>query len=1271
MTVKFLLERNNKNDLIEFLNSFKTSVFNIIQETTKKKFFKSFEKQSKIITGALEIHENKELFSPLLCKARIGLEDKFKRRFSSMSKIEFRDYVFKEIFINDKLIDSYDNPTNSGNFSVVLSKNDFKVKINFVNIAYNWCFYVSSEAVLKEKLFYFLSPLFKKSKTALKENLIFEIIQSWNDTGVIPSYLDTDLKVKTDKNRYGLFKISDGTIFFIPKFDEELSNTKQKYINSLLKSKKPANRIISFDTFKGVLVYSNSSGNIEVFDFRQSSKVIDTDIIRTFNKPLDEFCELLGFNIKELNPTLKMQFTKYEHYNGIENISFLQPISFYFKDKRVSRILLDIIRHRKNLLKTKLKSCQITPINYLIRIAYIQIVLENYKKFDKLKYIHEKRRALFDSNVITKLPEIPNLRTDLFYLKHQGTCISKLDIAGELAIIDVSTGGGKTLIMICDILNLLNRGRIKRAIIIVPNNLVWQIVGEINYFTGCSVNAIPITTETVKNWGKKRIASLCKKAPINSIFISTYNFISNRNKNDIDEYGNLFFPNLEFLKEAINPEYCCLDESHFIKNSDSQRSIASRDFISIPYRRLSTGTLIPHTPLDLVGQIGFLDPNAMGTLKEFGNKYGLGYVNQNGKHEDWKPDAKDKIREDLNLSTYYLNFREKHWAASLPKIEHSHRFVKMRPVQEKIYRALVYQLMVEISADPILSVEWNRFCSSTGEDEALTIPAPLLGKLATLEQYLTAPTKNQFIEFVAGNTDISTVSKKDKISPKLKVIDDLIEESINLGEGKVIVACHYKISAAHLKKYSRYSDVSVYYDAGHKQNLTKFINDPKIKVAFAVILSLTEGVNLQICDRIICPDVDWSAGKLKQLIARSFRPYLDKITLNNLNLNKTVHINHVFCDNSADILKYCYQVYNKLFNAQVMENSPIDKPERPVICEEYLSADSSVIGLFKYLQKDMEYINHLQKEIEEAKLKDDFTPIKPIIAKQLAGSKMVKVPWVENMPIPESINGTFITNWIRDKNFSNKSFSCYRKSLSSNDKIKFDSYTYDDLRKYSGFLIGRKVVTEFGTGKIIGVNQNSSRINFGKFKKTIKADKVALLKKTIKLNYSTLNEYHALTTNTAHPELFNIGFKQINGFYYVKIESIEHCRYIIRSLKSRYKVAKHQLQLIKEVVIDINNGVHEGDLPDDLEMFYQISHNNLSNGLMNIYPLIKDDAVYLMINNSLNCNNKFLSKLGFKFKDNFKIFYTKDEKYFEHVCSTILNSDLNIADNAKLKQILN
>ena len=80
----------------------------------------------------------------------------------------------------------------------------------------------------------------------------------------------------------------------------------------------------------------------------------------------------------------------------------------------------------------------------------------------------------------------------------------------------------------------------------------------------------------------------------------------------------------DFIMEAVhrfNPDLLVVDESHKIKSAQGNASrLLARIAPSVQRRVILTGTVMPHSPLDVFGQWRFLDPYAFGTMNSDGSR---------------------------------------------------------------------------------------------------------------------------------------------------------------------------------------------------------------------------------------------------------------------------------------------------------------------------------------------------------------------------------------------------------------------------------------------------------------------------------------------------------------------------------------------------------------------------------------------------------------------------------------------------------------------------
>lgn len=613
-----------------------------------------------------------------------------------------------------------------------------------------------------------------------------------------------------------------------------------------------------------------------------------------------------------------------------------------------------------------------------------------------------------------------------------------------------------TISILTDILNLMNQKKVKRPLILMPTALIGQWISQIGNFTGGTVNAFAITTDIVKSRATKDksgyevLAETIANLPPNTIFLTSIDFIKTGKelvfaapspKDNIYSYGGV-----DWIKEVIDPDIISVDEAHKIKNPTTdvcKATYALGD--GVEYKRIATGTLINNNPDDLIGQVGFLDPNIIGNTAEFKSRY-YERSSRGGRTKYTKPvdNFAELVRNDLRNNTNYIIYRKKDWASLLPKVEYTQEFVELNSAQQAVYNDMVHEMLEEIYNDPALADVIKNLTSEDGDvEDDMELPAWILGRLAKLEQYLTAPEMHNLVAKLG----------KDAISVKLPKIDELIGESIKQGY-KVIVAVHYKEAARHLIKYSKYGRNSLYYDASKKDLIAEFKNNKNIHALFAVALSLREGLNLQCANRIIIADVDWTPGGLEQLEARIFRPSLEikdgKII--NKNEGKTVYINTVLANYSADVVKYVFQNFKRIRNSIIMENCPVPKIRKPGFDEASLTGSwgDMILGGMDTVQGIKDFRDWQKSEIDKERDKHrEFVPIKA--APKLPG-KTIHTPWVPGMDLPLEDGEVPMSEYLEQ----------FPEFVSTRDL-----HTVEDK------LQGQVVKTEFGYGVVKEVNKRS------------------------------------------------------------------------------------------------------------------------------------------------------------------------------------------------------
>lgn len=292
-----------------------------------------------------------------------------------------------------------------------------------------------------------------------------------------------------------------------------------------------------------------------------------------------------------------------------------------------------------------------------------------YKKADEIKE-RETQFTDADLNLAGSKPANPDGTGGMKLFPHQAQALAALKAHPKIAVLDISPGGGKTTIGLADIACLYADGLIKKPFIFCPNRLVRNWIEDLHKsFRGW--NAIPVTTETIREWGEERLTDMILSAPPNTIVIVGNSFISSKVKTQI-VIGNVvdvLSNSVEFCKK-FQPDYVMVDESHRIRNhtSDIHKGIKAIMLMSsIKYGRIGTGTLIQNVLSDVVGQSAVFSGQIFRTKDEYDREHKgvVGFLNDKPIN-DYLEGTAAKARRRLSEFATVISFKRKEWAFMLP-----------------------------------------------------------------------------------------------------------------------------------------------------------------------------------------------------------------------------------------------------------------------------------------------------------------------------------------------------------------------------------------------------------------------------------------------------------------------------------------------------------------------------------------------------------------------------------------------------------------------------
>lgn len=520
---------------------------------------------------------------------------------------------------------------------------------------------------------------------------------------------------------------------------------------------------------------------------------------------------------------------------------------------------------------------------------------------------------------------LPLAGESLGQLPHQKRARNQLRNFPPSAMLSVPAGGGKTPLIITDILKFVKANKGFPYLIMCPSHLVAQYVSEIAFFTGGKLNAIPINTSTINTNSLERITAMIQQAPRNTVVIVDYDVTSRIMKDDI-MYGTTqttVYHVIEFLRQ-FDFQYVALDEAHYLRRDSGRTEAVQSLIVDVPYKRLASGTFAHDSMSDLVSQIGIIDPTMFGSRDKFNEEYGL--ETRGGRVTVWKQDAEQQVNSVIRGNIVVARAHRKEWAALLPPFKEYLHIVTLTPNQKLAYDNLLNSVTAELeqkaATNPLLR-KWlkNQIQDTNNPDATIEevedddITAESLEQLLQLylgrvERFLTAMGRDDW-----GKANLTG---DDLVSPKITKIIEIIRSHIDQKiPGKIIVFTNFIWSAEEIYNAlppdikSRF----LYYQASNKTEIIAQFEQPEILGMVGVSASMDTGLNLQSASRLIREGLPWNPGTLEQGDSRIGRPQLKTVDKRDF-----IYYDTVICQNTLEVTKIA-RLYSKLLSVEKYNNA--------------------------------------------------------------------------------------------------------------------------------------------------------------------------------------------------------------------------------------------------------------------------------------------------------------------------------------------------------------
>ena len=372
---------------------------------------------------------------------------------------------------------------------------------------------------------------------------------------------------------------------------------------------------------------------------------------------------------------------------------------------------------------------------------------------------------------------IKNFTTKMSLFPQQAIAVSTAN-EQNIAMIDVDMGGGKTCMMVADILNQMTKGKVKRPLIVCPGKTLAQNKKEIEEkWCDGKINIFAINTETWNRYtaqgtNTEEFTRMIKSMPPNTIFMTDYSWVANgreeivlgtvdRNGVPVAQKTNIYH-HANYLNRVIGFDMIYLDESHYIKNPRSTYSEAVSVLGKAPIKRITSGTIIPNNPKDLFGQLRFLDPTILGREDDFLRQYGKfeQAVDEDGNPKrdrkgnikppvlvGWAEGSQKRLRK-LIQERGGVSIRRSMWRWRMPALEeHLHR-VRLTPIQQILYDMIMQNIKKIIGGNKLLQEAAQKLKDEDYDPNVDDNDAgdSVLSKLSRFTTFLSVPESDIYIK---------------------------------------------------------------------------------------------------------------------------------------------------------------------------------------------------------------------------------------------------------------------------------------------------------------------------------------------------------------------------------------------------------------------------------------------------------------------------------------------------------------------------------------------
>lgn len=430
---------------------------------------------------------------------------------------------------------------------------------------------------------------------------------------------------------------------------------------------------------------------------------------------------------------------------------------------------------------------------------------------------------------------------NIVHYKHQlDTALKVLNQMRGQALLSDEVGLGKTIEAGIIMKELLERGLVKKVLILTPASLVTQWQEELFTKFGESF----VIAEDQKDWKENKIIASLSRAqrPEVARFIYLYSY-----------------------------DLLIIDEAHKLKSRFTQRfKFVNR--IKKKYVLMLTATPVHNDLTELYSLVTVLKPGLLGTIRAFKKQYV-------SKQDARQP--KNEARLKKLLSEVMIRNRRSSVGIKFPPRRAAVYHLNLTPEEQRLYQEVTAYIREEFKSET--RNQFHLLSLTTLQKELCSSPKAVkatLAKMADREQYprITRERLRFFIELA------------DKIQSSRKV--EALLQTIHQFKGKFVIFTEFLNTLSYLQEILEKRGIATRVFHGG-MNLSQRVEAIREVEEEAQVLISTqaggEGLNLQFCHQMINYDLPWNPMMVEQRIGRLHRlGQNQEVLIFNLSTNNTI-----------------------------------------------------------------------------------------------------------------------------------------------------------------------------------------------------------------------------------------------------------------------------------------------------------------------------------------------------------------------------------------------